>query len=219
MFSKEFLTNQIPALNLKDTGVFALSQMEELKLKHLPVLNEGKYAFLVSEKDIFRMENPKESIEDISLFAPSANENTSILDVLRIINKYYLTLLPVVNTEGEYIGSITLNPLLEKIGEICSVGQDGAIIALELNPHDYSLSQIIHLIEQNNAKISGVFSFMEEETSKMILILKIDLEDASNVVRSLERFNYPVRYYAQKHMLNDETMRNRLDELMYYLEL
>lgn len=219
MFSKEFLTNEIPTLNEESAGSFALSLMEDLKLKHLPVLRERKYAFLLSEKDIFRMENPKESLENISLFAPYVKESTSILDVLRIVNQYQLTLLPVVNDQGEYQGAITLNNLLEKVGELCSTNQDGAVIILELNPQDYVLSQIIHLVEQNNARVLNVFSFMKEEISKQVLILKIDLEDASNVIRSLERFNYPVRYYAQKQMLSDETMRNRLDELMYYLEL
>lgn len=219
MFSKEFLTSEIPALELDDTGLFALSQLEDYKLKHLPVVNEGKYIFLLSEKDIFQMKNMEDSIESLSIFAPYAEESTSILDVIRLINKYQLSILPVANSSGEYLGTITLNNLLEKIGELCNINVEGAIIALELNPNEYSLSQIIHLMEQNNARILNIFSFIEEETSKQILILKINLEDASNVVRSLERFNYPVKYYAQKQLICDETMRDRLDELMYYLEL
>lgn len=219
MFSKEFLTDQIPVLSVEDTGSFALSQLEDIKLKHLPVLNDNKYAFLISEKDIFSMKNPEKPIKGLSIFAPMVSEKTSILDILRIIDQYRLTLLPVVNSEGDYKGVITLSNLLEKLGELSNVSRDGAIISLELNPQDYTLSHIVHLVEQNNAKILTLFSYVEEKTSKVILILKIDLEDASNVVRSLERFNYPVKYYAQKQMLCEETMRNRLDELMYYLEL
>ena len=219
MFSKEFLTNEIPILNLHNTGDFALSQMEDFKLKQLPVVSEGKYVFLLSEKDIFQMENSGDSIENSSIFAPCVDANTCILDVLKVINKNRLSVLPVVGSEGEYLGAILLNALLEKLGELCNATQEGALIALELNPQEYSLSQIIHLIEQNNARVLNVFSYMEESLAKQIIILKIDLEDASNVLRSLERFNYPVKYYEQKHLLSDETMRNRLNELIYYLEL
>jgi alpha-D-ribose 1-methylphosphonate 5-triphosphate diphosphatase PhnM len=109
--------------------------------------------------------------------------------------------------------------LTEKLNDISNSGNEGAFIVLEINPRDYLLSQIIHLVEQNNANVIHVFSYMEEETSKQIVILKIDLEDASPVLRSFERFNYTVRYYIQKQMLSDETMRNRLDELMYYIEM
>jgi CBS domain-containing protein len=219
MFSKEFLTNEIPVLNLHDTGNYSLSQMEDCKLKHLPVVKEGKYVFLISEKDIFGMKNPDDSIENISIYAPSVNENFSVLEVLQVINRNRVTVLPVVNAEGEYLGAITLGILVEKISELCNTAMGGALIALELNPSDYSLSQIIHLVEQNNAKVLNVFSPIEEKTGKQIVWLKIDLEDASNVLRSLERFNYPVRYYSQKQMITDDAMRNRLNELMFYLEL
>jgi CBS domain-containing protein len=219
MFSKEFLINEIPALNLHDTGNFALSQMEDYKLKHLPVVNEGKYIFLISEKDIFGMENPDGFIENRSIYAPCVSEDANILDVLQIVNHNRLTVLPVVNAQGEYMGSITPDKLLEKLGELCNVGDKGALIVLELNPQDYSLSQMIHLAEQNNAKVLNVFSFMEDKTNKQIVLLKIDLEDASPVLRSLERFNYPVRYCSKNQMLADEILRSRLNELMFYLEL
>ncbi|MDR0427987.1 MAG: CBS domain-containing protein [Dysgonamonadaceae bacterium] len=218
MFSKEFLTNDIPVLSLNDTGSFALSQMGEYKLKHLPVVERENYAFLVSEKDIFAMDNPDDKLHEATFFTPCAGEQTSILDIIRIVNEYKLTLLPVIDSEGKYKGAILLDDLIEKIGDLCNVRIEGSIIALELNSLDYILSQIIHLVEQNNARVLNVFSYMEEQTSKQILILKIDLEDASNVIRSLERFNYPVKYYAQKQMISNEVLRNRFDELMHYLE-
>jgi predicted transcriptional regulator len=219
MFSKEFLINEIPVLNLQDTGNFALSQMEDYKLKHLPVVNEGKYVFLISEKDIFSMENPDDFIENRSIYAPCVSENTCVLEVLQVVNHNRLTVLPVVNSKSEYLGAITMDKLLEKLGELCNAEYKSALIASELNPQDYSLSQMIHLVEQNNAKVLNVFSFIEAKTNKQIVLLKIDLEDASHVLRSLERFNYPVKYYSQKQILSDEIMRSRLNELMFYLEL
>ncbi|MDR0507108.1 MAG: hypothetical protein LBH32_09890 [Dysgonamonadaceae bacterium] len=111
--------------------------------------------------------------------------------------------------------------LIEKLNEISNAGSNGASIVLEINPRDYMLSQIAHLVEQNNAKLLHVFTFMEEETSMLIVILKIDLEDATYVLRSLERFNYVVRSCLQKQSSdsNSETLCKRLDELMYYLEM
>jgi hypothetical protein len=109
--------------------------------------------------------------------------------------------------------------LMEKLDEVGNMGNGGALIVLEMSPRDYLLSQIAHIVEQNNAKVLHVFSYLEEETAKQIVFLKIDLEDATHVLRSLERFNYTVRYSIQKQVLSDETMKRRLDELMYYLEL
>jgi hypothetical protein len=109
--------------------------------------------------------------------------------------------------------------LMKKLNELSNMGNEGALIVLEISPQDYLLAPIVHLVEQNNAKVLHVFTYIEEETSKQIVILKIDLEDASAVLRSFERFDYKVRYYLQKQGFNDETLQNRLNELMYYLEM
>jgi hypothetical protein len=108
--------------------------------------------------------------------------------------------------------------LTEQLDESSNVGNEGAWIVLEVNPDDYVLSQIIHLVEQNNANVLHVISYRDEETSKQLILLKIDLEDASTVLRSFERFNYTVLHHWQKQT-NDESLHNRINELMYYLEM
>jgi hypothetical protein len=100
-----------------------------------------------------------------------------------------------------------------------NTGGEGSWIALEVDPADYLLSPIIHLIEQNNAKALHVFSYTEEETGLLLILVKIDLKDASAVVRNLRRFEYTVRFSSGPQDVGDETMRNRLSELIYYLEL
>ncbi|MDR0541413.1 MAG: hypothetical protein LBH19_04290 [Dysgonamonadaceae bacterium] len=114
---------------------------------------------------------------------------------------------------GKYIA------LTAAFDEGSNMGAEGSWIVLEIDPSDYILSRIAHLVEQNNAKALHVFSCLEEETSKQIVLLKIDLKEASSVVRSLERFNYVVRYSSGSQGTADETMRNRINELIYYLEL
>lgn len=219
MLSKEFLTKEIPTLKPTDTGSFALSQMEDYKLKHLPIINDGKYICLLSEKDIFLMNNIEDPVDNICIYSPYAGEYTPILEVLRLMCKDKLTLIPVINTSGIYIGAITLSILTEKIAEISNVGCNGAIIAIELNQQDYDLANIVRLTESNNAKILSLFSYPVETTGKLIVLFKIDLEDASALLRSLERFNFRILYYSQKDGVIDDIQRNRLDELLYYLEM
>lgn len=219
MFSKEILIKDFPMLKPEDSGLQALAFMDDLKLKHVPVVKDGRYICLISEKDIFNMNSQEESIENICLYAPYVREETSVLEILRLMSKDSLTLMPVVGENGRYMGAITLLRLVENLNEICNTGSDGALIAIEMNHNDYVLSQIIHLIESNNAHVLSMFSCFIKETGKQIILFKIDLEDASPVLRSLERFNYNVKYYLQKQLLTDETLKDRLDELMYYLEM
>ncbi len=219
MLTKEIINKQIPTLKSTDTGEYALSLMEDLKTKHLPVNDNGTYSFLLSEKDIFQMGNTENTIAGLSIFAPCVSLNSPLLDALHIIAKDKLSLLPVINEEGIYLGAITLDLLIEKMDDITNAGSHGSIIAIEINTLDYDFSNIARLAESNNAKILSLFTYPVPDTDKMTILLKIDLEDASPLLRSLERFNFHVIYYSQKDGIVDEILKKRLDELLFYLKM
>ena len=219
MFCEEILTKDIPVLTKDTKGNQALSIMGDAKLKHLPVIQDNKYKYLLSEKDIFDMNDPENEIGNISYYAPHINKKTTIFEILHIINKEKLSFLPVINENGDYLGGVTLPLLIEKLDEIFSASSQGALIGIEVNTQDYILSHLIHLVESNNARVQNIFSYPIKETGKQILLLKVDLEDASPILRSLERFDYTVRFCIQKQGLHDEILKKRLDELMYYIEM
>ena len=219
MLAKELLIKQIPLLKLSDTGYSVLSLMEECNLKHLPVVEDGKYVSLLAERDIFAMTDMKSPIENLGRYAPYVSEEAPVLEVLQLMSNDQLTLLPVVNREGIYEGAVTIPVLIEKMAELTNAGLKGAVIALELNSADYVLSEIVRLAEANNARILSLFTYPVKATAKLVILLKIDLEDASPVLRSLERFNFNVLYCFQKKGLINEIMKNRLEELMYYIEM
>ena len=219
MFCKEILIKSIPVLKPDNSGLHAAALMDDLKLKHLPVVENGIYTYLLSEKDVTDMKKPEAEIENTCFYAPYMWEESSVLEALQVMSKDSLTLLPVVADNGEYAGAITLPVLIESLDEMSNTGSDGALIAVETNQQEFVLSQMIHLIEDNRAKVLSLFSYPDKETGRLILLFKIDLEDASPVIRSLERFNYPVKYYRQKQMLPDETLQKRVDELIHYIEL
>lgn len=115
--------------------------------------------------------------------------------------------------------AVRIRSKIDQMNTISNVSIEGAWIVLEVQVDDFSPSHLAHLVEQNSARIINLFTYSDEETGKTYVGLRIDLEDASNVVRSLERFSYTVVYYFQRQGLTDETMKNRLNELMYYLEM
>ena len=219
MFCKEILIKEIPVLKQGDSGLHAAALMDNLKLKHLPVVKDGTYIYLLSEKDVAGMKNPEAEIENTCFYAPYVWEASSVLEALQIMSKDSLTLLPVVTDNGEYAGAIILPALIESLSEISNTGSEGALIAVESNQQEIALSQVIHLIEANRAKVLSLFSYVDKETGGYILLFKIDLEDASPVIRSLERFNYPVKYYRRKQTLPDEILLKRVNELIHYIEL
>jgi len=53
----------------------------------------------------------------------------------------------------------------------------------------------------------------------LLVSLKLDADDPSAVLRSFERFNYRIVYYFMRKGVVTDTQQERLDELMYYLEM
>lgn len=219
MLAKDFIMKEIPVLKSFDTVEYALAQMDDYKLKHLPVLVDGVYCCLVSEKELYAYPDANAHIGEPSTFAPFVTPEHHLLEVLRLVSHFKLSLISVVNTEGEYLGVITREQLTDALAELCNVETEGSVVVLEVLLQDYSLTDISRLIESNNAHVLSLLSYVEKETGKLILSIKIDLEDASPVIRSFERFNYTVLYYYMKKGMVDDLLKKRMDELLYYMNM
>ena len=219
MLVKDFITEEIPVLKSFDTGEYALALMDDFKLKHLPLLGDNIYRCLVSEKDLLAMPDPSAAIGDPALPAPSVLEDTHVHEALALVTRYHLSLLPVVNAEGEYLGAVTRDKLIDLLSELCSAETAGSVFVLELMPQDYSLTEIARLVEANHAHVLNLLSYTDKDSGRLRLILKIDLEDASPVIRSFERFNYTVLYYFMEKGTVDDLLQQRMAELVHYMNI
>lgn len=219
MLVKDFITHQIPLLKSFETGEYALALMDDFKLRHLPVLQEGVYQCLVSEKDIFSMPRLDEPVGIPVSFAPAVTPGHHLYEALRLVVGFDLSLLPVVNENQELIGGITRSRLVDVLAEMCSVEREGSVVVLEIAPQDYVLTEIVRIVESNHAHVLSVLASLDKTTGKLMVTLKIDLEDASPVIRSFERFDYTVLYYFMKKGMVDDLLKKRMDELMFYMNM
>ena len=219
MLVKDFITKEIPVLKKYDTGEYALALMDDFKVKHLPLVNEGVCQCLVAEKDILTMSDLSAVIDSSGLFSPTITDDANLHEALAMITRYGLSLLPVVDSQGAYLGSITRERLVDVLSDLCCADAAGSVIVLEVMPQDYSLADIARLVEANHAHVLNVLYSQEKETGRLLITIKIDLEDASPVIRSFERFNYTVRYHFMEKGLVDDMLSQRMNELLYYMNM
>ena len=219
MLVKDFITKDIPVLKSFDTVEYGLGLMDDFKLKHLPLIEDGLYRCLVSEKELLSLSGSKSTVGEAVLFAPSVTESNHLLEALALVARYKLSFLPVILPSGEYVGGITSDGLLNAISDFTNAEAEGSIIMLEVLPLDYSLSDIARLVESNHSHIISMLSHTDKVTGRLLISIKIDLEDASPVIRSFERFNYTVLYYFMKKGMADDLLEQRMSELMYYINM
>ena len=59
MLASELITQAVLPLRTSDTGEFALDRMDELKVTHLPIVNNLEFLGLISESDILGLNDPQ----------------------------------------------------------------------------------------------------------------------------------------------------------------
>jgi DNA-binding MarR family transcriptional regulator len=96
---------------------------------------------------------------------------------------------------------------------------ENSLIILEIPLKDYTLTEIARIVESNNAHIISLSVLPISGGSELLVSLKLDISDLTSVLRSFERFNYIVTYYFMKEGEVTDKQKERLDELMYYLEM
>jgi hypothetical protein len=96
---------------------------------------------------------------------------------------------------------------------------ENSLFVIEISLVDYTLTEIARIVESNNARIMNVFILPVADGNTLIISIKLNLLDISPVLMSMERFNYKVLHYEMKEGVVTETHKERLDELLYYLNM
>ena len=96
---------------------------------------------------------------------------------------------------------------------------ENSLILIEVPLVDYTITDIARIVESNNARVMNLFVLPIADGNTLIISIKLNLLDLSTVLMSFERFNYKVLYYQMKEGVVTDTHKERLDELLYYLEM
>lgn len=220
MKAKDLISQNIPVVNPSDTCQHVNDWMEETKLSHLPVVEDGQFIGLIAESGIYEIDNWDEQVTNHkkALLEVSIDERTHLLNTIDVLSNSNLTCLPVITEEGMYLGATTPHQVLSKIGELSTVNSPGAIIELEMNTVDYSLAQMSQIVESNNALIIGSFIKGHYDSKKIFVTLKINKSEIGGILQTFERYDYSISASYSEN--SDEIgIKNRYDNLMNYLNM
>jgi acetoin utilization protein AcuB len=220
MLVGDLITDEIPPLKDSDTVELALDWMEQFKVSHLAVVKDRTLIGLVSESDLMDYNQPEDALSELKtpLLKPIIHHYQHSYDLLKLMMSFNLTLIPVLDENEMYKGCITLKGLLQNLSSMASVQNPGAVIVLEVNQADYSLTQIANIVEGNDAKILSAHVSSLPDSTKMEVTLKVNQEDLSRILQTFYRYNYNVK--ASFHQSNYENdMKNKLDEFLHFLKI
>ena len=191
--------------------------MDRYRIAHLPVVENNKLLGLISEDALMDLESLQGDPAGLPLIRAHVQQDTHILDILKLAGEHRLSIIPVVDAENNYLGSIRLEDLVEQMTEMQGANQRGGILILEMWEKDYSMQQISRIIEENNAKILST-SVSPGEGGKIEVNLKLNQPDLNAIISGFERFGYTVKANYQESAYTED-LRKRYDELMRILNI
>jgi acetoin utilization protein AcuB len=221
MVAKDLISEVVPSLKTSDSGQTALNWMEIFRISHLPIVNNLDFLGLISDTDIYDMNQPEEPIgnHSLTLLKPYVTTEQHLFEVIGLASRLKLTVIPVLDEHSHYMGVITTTDLVRYLAGISSMDQQGGIIVLEIIERDYSLSQIAQIVESNNVRVLSMYITSPPDSTRLEVTLKVNTNDLASVIRTFERYNYDVKTWVTSDDSMDRFYSERFDLLMKYLNI
>jgi len=221
MLVNEILNTEIAPLRVTDPVSLALAKLDLLHInKFIVVDEENKVLGMITIETLAEVVNENVLLAELPLEdVISVPKSQHLFETTRQMFAHELFVLPVADGENNFLGLVRKREVLNALGEIFNLSSYGSVITIELAQIDYTLSDIVRIIETENAKILGVaVQQPNDELDSIRVSVKLNLEDSSVVSAALRRFGYVIVSEERSENM-ENNFSDRADELIRYLDI
>jgi acetoin utilization protein AcuB len=208
MFVRDIMTTNVVTVPSTTSIYDARNIMKAHKFRRLPVVDKGKFVGLVTDHSLDQVSPSKATslsvwelnyllakttlkdvmIRNIISVAPDA----TVEEAVTLAQTHKVGCLPVVE-DNKIVGIVTTNDFfLRIVNPILGVGKPG----IRLNIHNccrgLDLEKVFGIIKKHNLAIITMFLDMLPDSTAGDLLIHLDTEDASEVVKELTSAGYQV---------------------------
>lgn len=220
MLNRSIISHIVPTLRSSESGENAIGWMRDLGLRHLPIVNDRELLGVVSEDDILNFPSTLDAIGAHALELPqiAVYGSQHFYEAIKLSLEYKLSIVPVIDKENLYIGSITIEDLYKHLAESASLDNPGAVVILDIAQRDYSLAEISRIAESEGVKIMSMLTSSYPNSSKLDVTLKLNTSDIARMIATFERFEYVIKdtFFESDYL---EDMQDRYESLLHYLNV
>ena len=214
---ENLIINDLNPVNLNDTVGDVKMMFSQLTYSHIPVKNGDIYVGCISETDAHCFESQKILLDiNYALEGFYVRNTANWLDVLEAFAQNDSNVMPVLDTNNNYLGYYELNDIIQLFNETPFFAESGGIIIVEKGVFDYSFSEVCQIIESNNAKIFGAL-ISKMENDKVQITVKIGNAALNDVLQSFRRYGYNIVSGIEEDSYI-ENLKERSDYLKKYLD-
>jgi acetoin utilization protein AcuB len=219
MLTPQLIASHYPTVNLEDKVSLVLQLMDDYDVLHIPVTRDEKYAGLISKDDLLDADEnlPIAGIE-CHFIRASVKDDDHFLTAVKLCVDHNLTLIPIVSAENEVTAVLNNMDLLKAMARFTGAEEPGGIIVLEMEKRNFSFSDLGRLVETNDAYITQLNTFVEADTNLILVTIKVNKFEISDIVATFQRYEYNIRYYFGEELYTNE-LKDNYNSLMHYLNI
>lgn len=220
MRAGDLISDEIPTLNGDDNALFAMQLLDEYKMKHLAVVEGKRFLGLLSDSTVLEIVNYEAPLrESVDLLQKVYIQNDQhVYDVVNLAAEFQLSAIPILDADQNFDGVVSIYNLIRELSKIAAMKEPGGVIVLEMNQHDYSLSEIAQIVESNDALILSANVTSIPNSTKMEVTLKVNRTNMDGILQTFSRYDYTISASFHQSKM-DDTLHDRYDELMRYLKI
>jgi acetoin utilization protein AcuB len=193
----EWMERKLITIDRSTTIQEAISLMKKHSIRHLPVIEEGQLAGLVTEGDmrqVFVASLIEElSIDDVMIKDPiTVKADTEIDDAARVIHYNKIGGLPVVDDDQRLLGIITVADIMAAFIELMGVLRSSSRIDIVLGQDPEAFEEVSRIISSNGGNIISVGMLPQSERKKNIYFFRLKKRRIGKIVDALGEAGYGV---------------------------
>ena len=195
-----------------------MEMMDQFSVHLLAIVKNKFYLGVVSDKEIMNWESEDDLIEEHlnNLAAPHVKYNQHLFDIIEVLEKNNLSVVPVLDEKNQYLGVITNRKLMYSIAKSATIQSPGGVIVLEMSNNDYSLTEIASIVESNNTKILSSYIISKPKSTNIEVTIKLNKQDVTAIIKDFERRQYNISA-SYKDEEADGDFSERYESLMRFL--
>ncbi|MEK9601719.1 MAG: CBS domain-containing protein [Bacteroidetes bacterium] len=207
----------IPPIHEKISANVCVEIMMDTECFELPVLKDNQLIGSVTLDDCISTKD--KSIKDI--ISPGflcIHHQMHLFDVLQIFKSSPKNVCAVLDQNGEWIGILTKNQIIDSLSQTLSIEQNGAILIIEMSSAQYSTNELSRIIEGEGSKVLGLWLHKDDDSARIKVTVKINTSNVERIINGFDRFGYDVIATFGDDDYKDNINR-KFQSLMKYIDL
>lgn len=198
----------------------ALHTLHELGMSEWPVVNGASEPIGIAIEALLALSDDSKRVEDLmERETLSVSPDMHLFDAGRKLNLLKRETLPVVDTDGQYLGTLVKSRVMSALTTVLHLDESGSVLTVELEEAQYELSVLVRLIEQEGARILTVsVEAPDAQNPRYRISFKLNLVDVSRVGATLRRHGFHISTESRNEE-QDAEWADRADAFLRYLDM